>query len=146
MMICCSGCLSTKMPAVSKPVPPAVFIDYHRTGGIAGTDDRVVIFDNGVAVISSRQVKTEIALNASDLDRITAMLVQAQFPILQENYPAPRGSADLMNYTISYHSKTVTVQDTAIPPGIQPVIDEMNQILIDASTQNQERSKIHLTA
>lgn len=124
-----SGCLGVKTPSVSRPVPPAVFADYHRTGGIAGFDDRLVIFDNGMTVISRKTVSTDITLNQSDLDRISGIFDKAQFSMLQGNYTARRGTADYFRYTISYHSKTVVAEESAIPPSLQPVIDEMNRII-----------------
>lgn len=144
--ILCSGCITTKIPAVSKPVPPAVFIDYQKTGGIAGIDERLVIFDNGVALISGSSGSVELALNTSDLERISTILDQAQFPMLQNNYPAPRGGADLMNYTISYHGKTVTLEDTAIPPQVQPVLDEMNRIMKSTGTQKPGNSLVSINS
>jgi hypothetical protein len=137
-----SGCTSTKVPAVTESQPPAVFVEYHRTGGATNVDDRLVIFDNGVAVISSRSTSTELGLNLSDMDRISTLLSQAQFAQLQTNYPAPYASASLMNYSISYRRKTVRVQDTTIPPGLQPVIDELNRIIASASSQKTEMSAL----
>jgi hypothetical protein len=104
-------------------------VDYHRTGGIAGFDDRIVIFDNGAAVISSGLASREIKLNQTDIDRITSAFTAAQFSQLEGNYTARRGSADIFHYTISYHSKTVNTEDSATPPLLQPVIDELNGIL-----------------
>ena len=49
--------------------------------------------------------------------------------MLEGNYSARHGSADLIKYTISYHGKTVTTEDTAIPPALQSVIDELNRVL-----------------
>lgn len=124
-----SGCLGVKTPSGSQVTPPAIVVDYQRTGGIAGLNDRLVIFDNGVAVISRKTVSTEIALNQSDLERITGIFNEAQFSMLQGNYSARQGAADYFRYTISYHSKTVIAEDSAIPPSLQPVIDEMNRII-----------------
>jgi hypothetical protein len=124
-----AGCITTKIPAVSKPEPPAVFVDYHRSGGISGMDERLVIFDNQVAVISSKSGSSEIELNTTDIARITALFDAASFSQLQANYPAPRASADLIAYSVSYHGKTITTEDTAIPPGLQPVITGLNHIL-----------------
>ncbi|MDO9034729.1 MAG: hypothetical protein Q7U51_05950 [Methanoregula sp.] len=132
-----SGCIGVKTPSSSGPVPPAVFVDYKRTGGIAGLDDRLVIFDNGVAVISRKSVSTEIALNQSDLERITGIFNEAQFSMLQGNYTARVGAADYFRYTISYHSKTVIAEDSAIHPSLQPVIDELNRIISRADTDKQ---------
>ncbi len=122
-----SGCLA-KTPPASNSTPPAILVDYQRAGGIAGLDDRVVIFDNGVAVISRKTVSTEIVLNQSDLERVSRILKDAQFSMLQGNYSARRGAADYFRYIISYHNKTVIAEDSAIPPSLQPVIEEMNRI------------------
>lgn len=132
-----SGCLGVKTPPVSRPIPPAVFVDYHRTGGIAGSDDRLVIFDNGIAVISKKTVSREITLNQADLERISGIFNEAQFSMLQGNYTARRGTADYFRYAISYHSKTVIAEDSAIPPSLQPVIDEMNRIINVANSAEQ---------
>ena len=124
-----SGCLGIKTPPVSRPAPPAVVVDYQRTGGIAGLDERIVIFDNGVAVISQKTASTEITLNQTDLEQITGIFNEAQFSMLQGNYTARRGAADYFRYTISYHGKTVIAEDSAIPPSLQPVIADMNRII-----------------
>ncbi len=124
-----SGCLGTKTLPVSRPLPPSIFVEYHRTGGSDGFDDRLVIFDNGVAVISGSTANREIKLNQTDLDKITGLFDQAQFPMLLGNYTARRGRADYIKYSISYHSKSVNAEDSAVPPSLQPVIDEMNRIV-----------------
>lgn len=110
-------------------------VDYHRSGGIAGLDDRLVIFDNGVAVISEKSASTEIYLNATDMALISALFNQSDYPQLQSNYSAPRGSSDVITYTISYHGKTVTTAETATPPLLKVVIDELNRILSRADLQ-----------
>ena len=128
-LIMVSGCLGSKTPPVSRPPAPDVLVDYYRTGGFAGFNDRLVVFDNGVAVISGKNVNYEIDLNRSDLDRISQVFNTSQFSILEGNYSARHGSVDLIKYTISYHGKTVTAEDTAIPPSLQSVIDELNRVL-----------------
>ena len=85
-----------KTPPVSRPAAPALFVDYQRSGGIAGVNDRLVIFDNGVTLVSSRTTSREILLNQSDLDRISAVFDAAQFPMLEGNYTSRHGGADLM--------------------------------------------------
>lgn len=122
---------------MSRPPAPAVLVDYYRTGGIAGFDDRLVIFDNGVAVVSSKTVNQEIAINQTDIDRIVTLFNQSQFSLLEANYSARPGSADLIKYTVSYHSKTVIAEDSVVPPSLQPVIDELNRILTMAASLKQ---------
>ena len=124
-----SGCLGSKTPPVSHPPAPAVLVDYYRTEGFAGFNDRLVIFDNGVVVISGKNVNYEIELNQSDIDRIITLFDQAQFAKLEGNYSARPGSVDLIKYSISYEKKTVNTEDTAIPPSLKPVIAELNRIV-----------------
>jgi hypothetical protein len=137
-----SGCLGVKTPSISRSAPPSILVDYQRTGGFAGLNDRVVIFDNGVAVISSRTINTEISLNQSELERIGNLFSESKFPSLEGNYTSRRGAADLLQYRISYHGKTVNTEDTAIPPSLQPVIEEMNQILAFGLNRGQAESSL----
>jgi hypothetical protein len=129
-----SGCLGSKTPPVSRPPVPAVLVDYYRTGGIAGIQDRLVIFDNGVAVVSSRTESHEIELNQTDINRITQLFEQGGFSALEGNYSGRPGSADLIKYTIIYQNKTISAEDTAIPPSLQPIIDELNRIIRISAT------------
>jgi hypothetical protein len=137
VLIMVSGCLGSKTPPISHPPAPAVLVDYYRTGGFAGFNDRLVIFDNGVAVVSGKNVNREIQLNKSGIDRINSIFNESQFSMLEGNYTARHGSVDLIKYSISYHSKTVIAEDSAFPPSLQPVIDELNRILSFNSTLEQ---------
>ena len=132
-----TGCLGVKAPPVSRPAAPTLFVDYQRTGGIAGVNDRLVIFDNGVALVSSRTTSREILLNQSDLEQISAVFDAAQFPVLEGNYTSRRGGADFMQYSISYQGRTVNTEDTAIPPSLEPVIREMDRILSNGLNSGQ---------
>jgi hypothetical protein len=131
----CAGCLGAKTPAVARPTAPAIFVDYYRTGGIAGFDDRLVLFDNGAAVVATKDGSREIVLNSSDMNRISDLFTQAQFSMLQTNYPSARGSVDLIRYSISYHGKTVTTEDSAVPPSLDPILVEMNRIVKNAGVR-----------
>jgi hypothetical protein len=130
-----TGCLGMKAPQVSRPAAPALFVDYQRAGGIAGGNDRLVIFDNGVTLVSNRTTGREILLNQSDLEQISAVFEAAEFPMLEGNYS--RRGADLMQYSIRYQGMTVNTEDTAIPPSLEPVIEEMNRILSDGLNSRQ---------
>ena len=123
------GCLGVKTPQVSRPATPDLFVDYQRTGGIAGMNDRLVIFDNGVTLVSSGTNSGEILLNHSDLEQISAVFEAGQFQILEGNYTSRRGGADFLQYSINYRGKTVHTEETAIPPSLEPVIKEMDRIL-----------------
>ena len=124
-----TGCLGSKTTPGPNPKVPEVLVDYYRSGGFAGFNDRLVIFDNGVALVSSKTINSEVDLNQTDIDNIIILFNQAQFSQLEGNYSARPGSVDLIKYSISYENKTVNTEDTAIPPSLSPVIAELNRIV-----------------
>jgi hypothetical protein len=124
-----TGCLGSKTTPIPNPKIPEVLVDYYRSGGLAGFNDRLVIFDNGIALVSSKTINREVDLNQTDIDTIIILFNQAQFSQLEGNYSARPGSVDLIKYSISYENKTVNTEDTAIPPSLKPIIAELNRIL-----------------
>jgi hypothetical protein len=140
-----AGCLGTRILPVNKTEPPAVFVDYHRTGGTDSVSDRLVIFDNGVAVISGPSASTEVALNSTDMALLSVLFNESEFSQLQTNYSAPRSTPDLMTYTISYHGKTVTAAETAMPPSLKTVVDELDRIARSAGTQKSTYPTLGIT-
>ena len=42
-----------------------------------------------------------------------------------------------MQYSIRYQGRTVNTEDTAIPPTLEPVIEEMNRILSNGLNSRQ---------
>jgi len=139
-----SGCIGQKTQIVPVAEPPAVFVDYYRTGGTAGQNAHLVIFDNGASIISTRTASTEFSLNRTDLDRITGLFALAQYPALSTNYPVSRPGAVLTNYSIRYQNTTIMLQETAIPPVIQPVLDELNRIVARAEAQKTDRPFVNV--
>jgi hypothetical protein len=137
-----AGCISVKTPPVSKPEAPTLFVDYQRTGGFAGVNDRLVIFDNGVTLVSSRITSREILLNQSDLDQVSAVFDAGHFAVLEGNYTSRRGGADLMQYSISYQGKTVNTEDTAIPASLEPIIKELDRLLVFGLNSGQADSPL----
>jgi uncharacterized protein CbrC (UPF0167 family) len=125
-----SGCLGEKTTPVTRQNPPVILVEYERTGGIAGLNDRLVIFNNGAAIISGKAGSHEIALNETELANISELFADAKFPALDSSYTARHGAADVIRYTITYNGKIVVAEDTAIPSALQPVIDEFNRIII----------------
>lgn len=124
-----TGCLGSRAIPEPSPANPVLLVDYQRAGGIAGVDDRLVVFDNGAAVIRSHAASREVTFNRTSLGEIALVFDAAQFERLEGNYTSARGGADLMHYSITYRGKTVVTEDTAIPPSLEPVIGELNRIL-----------------
>jgi hypothetical protein len=130
-----AGCLGNKAIPVNKTAPPSLLVDYHRTGGTTGSNDRLVIFDNGVAAISGGSANTEILLNDTELTFISTLFNESDFSQLQASYPAHQQSPELMTYTVTYLGKTVTAQETDIPPSLETIIGALDSILKSAGPQ-----------
>lgn len=77
------GCLGTKTPVSSGQAPPALLVDYHRTGGFAGVDDHLLLFDNGAGLISTRSVSREFQLNRTVVTEDTVIPFTLQ-PVIRE--------------------------------------------------------------
>ena len=110
-------------------MPPVILIDYTRSGGPAGVADRLVIFDNGAAIVLTKNTSRNVVLNSTEIERISSVFDQAGFSGLQENYPSHYGYSGLYQYSISYKGKTVTLDESSYPAVIGPVIKELDQIV-----------------
>lgn len=126
LALCVIGCTGTASQ-VSSPL-----IEYHRSGGIRGTDDRLVIRDDGTATLN-RNGRTSDTTVASDvMDRLRRALRQSQFGSLRSEYEAPPGGADMYNYAITHNGHTVRAKDASLPEALHPVISILDRILSNA--------------
>jgi hypothetical protein len=112
----------THAPKESPDAASLKHVYYHRTGGIAGVDDRVEITPDGKVGIARRgQVPHELQLTR---DQVTLLREAFRgFDTLRSDYPAPRGAADDFQYEVRYGAKTVTGRDTSVdlPPQLRDI-------------------------
>ncbi|HZD44419.1 MAG TPA: hypothetical protein VE134_10225 [Methanomicrobiales archaeon] len=121
LAVVASGCITNP--------PSEVLVSYNRTGGIAGFDDHLVIYENGTSVISRTTVEGTFVLNKNSLSMLEKELVASNFTSLNESYPASSSGADYMTYEITYKNYTVKAVDTGVPDALEPVIRMLNQII-----------------
>lgn len=124
-----AGCLGERSTSPISATPPGVVLNFHRTGGIAGVDDRLVVFNNGMAVLSTKPTGRNFQLSDQELSRIVRLFESAEFYSLEGNYTTRHSGADLMRYRITYYNKTVIADDSTAPASLHPVIDELNTII-----------------
>ncbi len=109
---------------------PVVLIDYHRTGGIAGFNDHLVIYSNGNATVATKNTNTiQFTMTPAQIRNLETLFEHAMFSSLNSDYPAPSTGADYFTYTITYHGKTVTTEDTGVPEQLAPVISALDEIV-----------------
>jgi hypothetical protein len=120
----------TTTPTASEPFP----ILYHRTGGIAGTDDRVVIWPDGVVQVEGRQlVPASTRFAGERFNRLRHLL--DGWSSLKDQYLAS-DVADAYTITISYGGKSVVASDLApdLPETFRLVFGEIETIAAEAAT------------
>ena len=135
------GCGSRATSTVQAPTPSRTTraattkpILYHRTGGIAGTDDRVVIWPDGLVVVSGKILPdAEGRIDSERLDGLRRAF--ADWDQLKETYLASE-IADAYLITISYGEKTIEASDLApnLPETFRRIFTEIEAIAAAAQS------------
>lgn len=127
------ACIAIVTSAVWITSASNIMLSYHRSGGIAGLDDQLVIDDGGHCELQREHTKGEFTLEPNRLKHLIYLLDDADFFSLNDKYlPADTG-ADFFEYVISYKAEgkehTVYTMDGAVPDALQPILDELAQII-----------------
>ena len=138
ILILGSGCTSPPPADGDNPPPPDILVEYKRTGGIAGFDDHLVVFENGQAIYTRKEIPGSTSagifyLSEKEMAELQKLLEEADFPDLAPHYPAPAPGADYFTYSITYKGKTVTTETTGVPPALAPVIGQLDYLLAEGS-------------
>lgn len=133
-----SGCTSPPPADGDNPPAPDILVEYQRTGGIAGFEDHLVVFENGQAIYTRREIPGSTPagifyLSEKEMAELQRLLEEADFPNLASRYPAPVPGADYFTYSITYKGKTVTTETTGVPPALAPVIGQLDYLLAEGS-------------
>jgi hypothetical protein len=121
------GTMVASPPSPSTQSTQAVPILYHRTGGIAGTDDRVVIWPDRFVQINGKLLTPATArLSKERLDHLRSMF--RGWAQLKPEYLSDAN--DAYNITISYGGKSVSAADLApdLPDQFRQIYTEIEAI------------------
>ena len=106
-----------------------VLLEYQRTGGIAGLDDRLVVQADGKAKLTRRDEGSEFELTSSQISTLRQQLEESEFRSLKRIYKPETQGRDLFEYELTYRGHTVRASDGAIPEALRPVLDSLNAIV-----------------
>lgn len=112
-----------------------MLVNYQRSGGIAGFNDRLVINDDGHCTLQRKNLEWQFNLPPDDLQNLRQLFQEADFFNLNSEYlPADIG-ADRFEYTITYRisdkEHTVRTMDGSVPQALTPVLSQLNRIVTD---------------
>lgn len=111
--------------------PGERLVDYQRTGGIAGLDDRLTVLRTGLAVRTQRGSQPRVFhVPPDDLADLRVALAAADFPSLAPSYLPPVPIPDAFSYEIRHQGRTVVTTDGAVPARLEHAIAVLNRLLL----------------
>ena len=125
-------------PLEPPTVPQGNSIIYHRSGGLAGTDDTWKISLDGTVAYQGQTAGTPEQLTTAQMAELTAAIRAANFMALEDSYVPQNTCCDRYMYeitvTLGGQSKTVSTIDASptAPDELTQLIDTLNRLLIPA--------------
>ena len=123
-------------PLEPQPAPQGISIIYHRSGGIAGTDDTWKITLDGTVAHQGQTAGTPEQLTTAQMVELTSAIRAANFMALEDSYVPQDTCCDRYTYeitvTVGSQSKTVSTIDASptAPAELTQMIDTLNRLLI----------------
>lgn len=121
--------LSGWLVGCTKTSSSETLIEYRRSGGFAGLNDRLVIKKSGEATLTRNSEHSEFTLDGDTMKRLQVLFEEANFSQLRKEYPPLQPGADFFEYVVTYKGHTVRTMDGAVPPSLEPVLEALNQIV-----------------
>ena len=106
----------------------SLLIEFQRSGGIRGSDDRLTIDDEGTATLTRDGATSAITIDGSVMNRLRQALREIEFDKLVVE-DSPRRGGDAYEYAITYQGSTVRAPETALPESLRPLVELLDGIL-----------------
>ena len=123
------------VPATSPSAPQGLLIRYHRSGGIAGSDETWSIYADGRVEHSGRGTGHSAQLGADQVTTLIAAMRAADAAALKESYVPSNQCCDRFLYEITLvldgQTQTVRTLDAAPeePPALTALLSAINAAL-----------------
>jgi len=108
-----TACAAKPPPAPS--ASPAAVIEYRRTGGLAGIDDRITVSPEGLLEVRNRQGRrTSAQLSPGDLKELESLL--SGWQKLAAGVPHEPVTPDAFEYSITHDGVTISTVEFSHAP------------------------------
>ena len=109
-----------------------VMVIFKRTGGIAGIEETLTVYEDGRVALVGRDSESTVQVAPDELSELRRLLATPEFAALDGRYPAL--GADLFTYTITTSTggrpRTVVTMDGAKnPPILDQVLAELGKLM-----------------
>jgi hypothetical protein len=125
-------------PAVEAPPSVAAFqLSYERSGGLK-PDPRSLQIEPGrrataqrrkLSARSDSRFTARFRLGIKQVKRLRNALERADFQAIPGPTPLPSNCADCYLYEIEYRGHTVSFDQTTVPEGLEPVVDQAEALI-----------------
>ncbi len=106
-----------------------VLIQYQRSGGIRGIDQRLAIDGDGRATLTIDGDTSTITIDANVMSQLRRSIQNVEFAKLDGEYLPQRPGADMYEYTITYQGHTVRAKETVLPQALRPIVELLDAVL-----------------
>jgi len=101
---------------------------FTRQGGIAGTNDKLVLKSDGSYTASTKAATRTGKLTGQELATVKATLASVDFNKMPTTNTGGN-VADGYKYSVTYAGREITAEDGAVPAALQPVIGALSALL-----------------
>ncbi len=121
-------------PKVPLPPRPGVLVSYRLEGGIGGPRPSLVVFKNRRARLTLGGCTAKFALPPAAWSKLRAALKGAHLHAIAGNYPAPKGSADVITYVIKARGEVVRIappqpEHKRVMRDLRPLLNDLNKLV-----------------
>jgi hypothetical protein len=117
---------STQSPP---PVTATILVEYQRKGGLIGSDDHLVVRQDGSYSLTRRTGSAASGrLSEADVAALRRLLEASNFGQIPQNNPGDN-IADGYTYRIVYQGREVLAEDGGVPPALEQVFGRLDVIL-----------------
>lgn len=126
----------TVVPRSKIPPPqrPHVLVSYRQEGGIGGPRPSLVVFKDRRAKVTLGGCTAKFALPPAAWSKLRAALRGARLHAIAGNYPAPKGSADMITYVIKASGEVVRIappqpEHEEVMRDLRPLLNVLNKLM-----------------
>jgi hypothetical protein len=126
---------ASKTPKVPPGPRPGVLVSYRQIGGIGGPRPSLVVSKDRRAKVTLGACTTKFALSPAAWSKLRAALRGAHLRAIAGNYPAPKGSADMITYVIKAGGEVVRIappqpEHKKVMRDLRPLLKALNRTVL----------------
>ena len=111
-----------------------VLVDYKRTGGFAGFDDHLTVYEDGAAIVTTKNDGNRYTLSSEEINDLIGLFESSGFnSVNQADLAMFKVSGnDFFFYSIEFRGHKIEAIEYAFPESVGPVIERLDNLVLRA--------------